>query len=1409
MTMTPEAKGALSTTIRGLRVFLLEKLHDAVEGAYRMSVRERESGLTEVPRRKRRRLEEWIDEQVRIEVNAARKKGDADEAALRARFRSDAEKQAAYTLLNRVVILRLMEASKLREPEVITNGWESAGYKAFRQLAQALRDDDTEGYGFLVRLIFDDLAVELPGLFGPAGIADLIPIPAATLKYLVEALNDGALETCWGDDMTLGWVYQYWNDPEREMIDAKINEGGKVDPHEIASKTQMFTERYMVDWLLQNSLGPTWLAICKKNGWVPDVESEGVIDALEARRQEWRSRRIAGQVPVTELMPLHSDVERHWAYYLQQPVTADAVASAPQTVRQLKLLDPAVGSGHFLVVAFDLLLAFYCEEARHRGLQDTAEWQPRAIVESILENNLYGIDLDPRAVQIAAAAIWMKARKIDAGANAAHMNLVASALRVGKLTNDDPSLVDLGRQLQEDAGIPTALTNTIVQALRDADHLGTLLKFDRAVDDAIVKHEHDVGGDTPTQPTLFAENPARSSQTRASVVDALERFLARHTRNDELGLRMRGEQLASGVRFVRFLKEGTFHLVVGNPPYLATARMRDNAIYKKLYGVAGADYFAGFFLRGLELVAPGGICGFVTLSNWMFLKSFSSFREHVLKTRLVALADFGKAAFSTGGTLISTSTAIFRRSTPGGASPALRTYADYELKRDDLQPRRTEASLRCHVGRHDFDPNELRVVPEWPLVYWWSASLLNDFRTLPLLGAVATTATAQSTGDNARYRRHVWEVAPSKNTDGRQRWFAYVGGADGAEWFEPQRTLLNWADSGIQIKLDKSVQQRREAFTLASEDQFGRIGLTFPKIGYHFSARMFRVPSIFGDAAPAVFPPDPARALALLNSRYAKSILADLNPTINFGLEDAERLPLRVLDGSDEIFRLLEEAFGRHESHREPSPEFRQPGPSPWRAAQRWAQDAVDRPAGAPLEPFIEEVDAEPDTDHLSYALGVAVGRFGDKDEGIVDAAGADLHRSLTAGVCYLDGTLDADDFRDSLGHTACARLKQAWLRRASTSEENVDLRTWLRTKFFSDVHKDMYDNRPIHWALSSRQKTFVALVNIHRLDELTLRVLLADHLEPTRKRIEGEMADLRAVRDGPDKPAAKVAEKRLASVQKAHGELELFLRDVEACAERGAGPVDASCRPRERDKRFAPDLDDGVMINSAALWPLLDPQWKDPKKWWKEISNASGKKDYDWSRLAMLYWPKRVDEKCQQDPSVAVAHGCFWRYHPARAWAWELWLQGEIGPAFKIEEKAYDPFGRGKLCNDTGDAEHRTRYLKDQPSQALETVEREVLRRVRKHKKPQSGMKLLEPGLWSSLPHECWALELRISEKQGAEFLLLAPDEAEARQQYIKENAAEVEKREQMLAKLEPMSLLADADADDDDADDDEEAAQ
>jgi len=1527
--MTPESKSKLNKIIRGtqgsanvgLRGKLLKDLGDETKRRYHLTIKQLSSaGLDEANTAKRRRLEEWIAEQVRAE--SGKHKRTADD------FLNQVVRQAAYTLLNRIVILRLMEAMELRPVPVVTGGWNSSGYRDFRQLAPALtkqQQDPTEGFSFLLQLVFEELATDMPGLYGSAGIADLIPVPPETLRAVIEAFDDPELESCWTDDMTLGWVYQYWNDPDREALDAKINDGGKIEPHEIASKTQMFTERYMVDWLLQNSLGPMWLAMCRKHNWTPECESSGTLDALEQRRIEWRAKRDAGEVSLTELMPLHTDLERRWAYYVPQPIPDDAVEHAPETVRDLKILDPAVGSGHFLVVAFDLLFALYEEEARHRAasisrralapgsvydstttMKDDAQkptasalsltiadWSPQAITERILEHNLHGIDLDPRAVQIAAAALWLKAKRACAEARPAQVNLVASNLRLSSLPDDDPALVELRRAVAEETGIPADLTNSIVHALSGADHLGSLLKVDTAVEDAIRQHEATTraAGD-PRQRQLFDEGdpvsgralaagdsypvsgkalaagsivrestpqrfrtaasttPAASAlpltertqsrdSLKASVLERLEHFLSQHTSGDDLGLRMRGEQLAAGVRFVRMVREGGYDLVVANPPYQGTSKMAAGKYIEKEYPLGKADLFAAFLLRGLQLVREGGVSSMLTMRNWMFIKQYSGLRQHLLEQYdLAALGDLSSGAFqaiSAAQVVVSVAMAVFwKRRRTDGTHVALRPFSDATLLQVGETERKRAATV-CHVGRHTFDPAALKVVPEWPLVYWWDASFIRLYREAPLMADVSPSNAAQSTGDNVRFVRFCWEIHQSLRDP--KRWFPFVNGAEGREWCDPQLEVVNWIDNGIPIKMSKCHKTGVMACSLASEDLFlRRPGVAYSMIGSRFSARVHRSASVFGDKGSSIFPTDIAATVCAMNTRRARQILESLNPSISFQSGDVNRLPSFTVTHADEIFEHIQIAFSSHESHREPSVEFKQPGPSPWRHAQEWAQLAVDRPEGAALPEYVEELDPEPPTDHLSFALGVTLGRFGANGEGILDGdAGLAADRRMDIpvrrdttvdgaddgqecpsyvafGILFLDGTLAANDRTDSLGHEAAQPLHQAWATYGARIAPRSNLRDYLREKFFADVHRQMYENRPIHWPLSSEKKTFVAWINIHRWNESTLRVLLADHLQPRLTQLDGELTDLRSARDGADKGASKAAKDRLDDVQKSVKELQEFIRQVEHCADKGPPPTDDKCTPREVDARYNPDLDDGVMINSAALWPLLTPQWKDPKKWWVELANCKGKKDYDWSHLAMRYWPTRVDQKCKTDPSLGVAHGCFWKYHSARAWKWELRLQQEIGPEFRIEEAPYCPGHQPRGASpgsrddsphqqpdanalrliDGGDTVHRAAYLSANAEEALQTIEAEALRRRKKLKQPQAEFTILEPGLWTIVPELCWAIELRVIIKQGTDFRLLSPDEPKARKSFEKAHPDHVAARKRLIDKAAKENLFA-----------------
>ncbi|MEA5477966.1 DNA methyltransferase [Pseudanabaena galeata UHCC 0370] len=533
--LSPTTKAQLSKTIRNLRDRLLNDLHNAVESTYLMGVNLEQVQLDEERHCKRERLEKYLEELVKGDLAVYKGKQSAKlKQELRDRHRQDLEKLAAATWLNRLAVIKHLEAMGLLKPKLVTGGWQSAAFKEFRDYAPEFLQEEDQGYGLLLRLVFDELAIDLSGLFGRGGLngyIELIPMPALTLRYLVEEL-DKVEADAWRNDTTLGWIYQYWNDPERESIDQKMNDGGKVEPHEIASKTQMFTERYMVEWLLQNSLNNQWLDICGLNGWIAEAVSDRTLENLEARRQVWRQRREAGEVALDELMAIENEQEQRWKYWVRSSSLSEVEGTVNEanqrnlSLRNLKLIDPACGSGHFLVIAFDLLFAFYQEEARHRG----KVWTDAEIANSILENNLYGIDIDARAVQMAAAALWLKAKGLCKDAAPKQINLVAANLNLANLPKDDPELLNFYDEVRLETGIPPKLTMQIVEALKGADVWGSLLKVDGAVTQAIADYEAQIS--QPLQLSILPSSPLPPSPKEG---EGGERSLAPLSRSGRAG----------------------------------------------------------------------------------------------------------------------------------------------------------------------------------------------------------------------------------------------------------------------------------------------------------------------------------------------------------------------------------------------------------------------------------------------------------------------------------------------------------------------------------------------------------------------------------------------------------------------------------------------------------------------------------------------------------------------------------------------------------------------------------------------------------------------------------------------------------------------------------------------------------
>ncbi len=483
--------------------------------------------------------------------------------------------KSAYTWANRLLALRCMEARGLIDEVILQK--EAYGGRSLQHNRLARKEPERctgEDEG-LFAVLFDEFerrAKELPLLFNPRAPEVALRPSVAALKRCSGLLS--GVEAVKGQQATtdevftapdaLGWAYQYWNTEEKDRVFEKVRtkKGAKIEGAEIIPATCIYTEPYIVKFLVQNSLGALWLRMHPES-------------------------RLADQ----------------WEYYVRD---ADRARVQKKPVRDITFLDPACGSGHFLIEAFELFYAMYQEEG-----EITA---PAEICAAILERNLYGIDIDERAVQIAAIALVMKAKEKAPDFVPRRVNLVATNIR---LPAGKDHLEAFLRKHPDDAQLKPALL-TIFDGLAHADELGSLLQIEEPVEKEL---------------RLIAERYPVLHQGRdwqawkAGVIQRLREHFDAEAGAADLVQALFGEAAAKGLSLVEVLAR-RYDVVAANPPYMGSKNM--GAVVKKYverhFPAGKRDLYAAFILRCLELAAEGGRVAMVTQQSWMFLRSFADLR---------------------------------------------------------------------------------------------------------------------------------------------------------------------------------------------------------------------------------------------------------------------------------------------------------------------------------------------------------------------------------------------------------------------------------------------------------------------------------------------------------------------------------------------------------------------------------------------------------------------------------------------------------------------------------------------------------------------------------------------------------------------------------------------------------------
>jgi hypothetical protein len=542
-------------------------------------------------------------------------------------------REAAFTALNRLAALKLMEADNRRliRPSVGANR-DSAGFKEFAQISPDLCLNLPDGgYQLYLELLHDDLANELGVLFD-RDLPQSLLFPSETcLRAVLDILNHSELADIWVEDETIGWIYQFFT-PKQMRDQARKESAAPRNSHELAFRNQFFTPRYVVEFLVDNTLGRLW----------------------------WEMRQ--GETALVE----------RCRYLLRQP---DEPRSArdKRDPRTLRVLDPAVGSGHFLLYGFDLLEVIYAEAyddpvlgpALKQDYPDRAAYQC-AVPALILSHNLHGIDIDLRAAQIAALALWLRSQRSyqAAGLKVAQRPRIR---RVNVITAEPmPGNAELTRELLDGLDNPAVreLVETLWQAMQAADEIGSLLKIEQRLAEDAAQAKKDwsnlsplVQGKlfSPNEPTprqvnfeyAFIQDEGFWQQVEELALAELRRLANSAANGHAFARKLFADDAERGFAFIDLLRR-PFDCVWMNPPFGAASKGAKSYI-EKHYHRTKNDLYAAFVERGLELLRPRGLLGAITSRTGFFLTSFRQWREEILipLTNIIAVADLGYGVLDT------------------------------------------------------------------------------------------------------------------------------------------------------------------------------------------------------------------------------------------------------------------------------------------------------------------------------------------------------------------------------------------------------------------------------------------------------------------------------------------------------------------------------------------------------------------------------------------------------------------------------------------------------------------------------------------------------------------------------------------------------------------------------------------
>ena len=1213
----------------------------------------------------------------RLEAFVAEEKDAGLDAA---KAREKLKRETAFTWLNRAVALRMMEErgilkstlGKLHKSTAfifwLTDVKSLANIPASTPVNALGEGPVDEAYREFLLWQCGQLAAEVSVLFDPQTLASRFCPRPAVLKELVESMQASDLAEAWraGNEETIGWVYQGFSAEELEAAFAAARtDKRKFEPQDIPAVTQLFTIRWVVRFLVENTLGRIWMEMHPGS-------------------------RLAGAME----------------YYVppKHPQTRKV-----RPVREITCLDPCCGSMHFGLLAFDLFAEMYREELENAGKPGWPATPSAAcedeIPELILFENLHGIDIDMRAVQISALTLLLKARMLNPKARVTDRNLACSNIEAftgGRLD----ALVEqarFGNRIEE------KILRAIAARVPDSPHLGSLLRLEKDLKSLVESERRRLSASA--QPELLlaglTDDLFQSTRDLGSFFDKLSSSIADRldslTREAGSGSKQTAAEASKGLRFLR-LAEKRYDVVATNPPYLSGRKMNKRlaTLMEQEYKEGKGDLYAAFILRCQELLATEGLMGMLTMHSFMFISSYEDLRARLRKeVAIETLAHFGGGLFAVGnpGTLQTAAFVLRREPEASKREGQVGTYFRLVKERDaDAKRLAFESALAAlrqgeqhdqffHYQQSDFD-----AIPGKPWVYWMLGKLREDFTNDQILKDVALPLVGLQTGENQRFVRFWWEVgmnkigfeirSTSESDKKSNKWVCYNKGGTPMAWHGPQNNVVNWCPSGLEIRSHPgSTAARSPVNNRQNEAHFFRQGVTWSDVSSKGFAARLSPPGMIHDVTGMTCFPSLGNAqlvLAIMNSRPAKYVLGALNPTIHFQVGDIERLPIpkQRSPKTETLVNQCVELAREDSRESETTYDFIQPLCAIAARTARKEQlatleaeidaevsrlyglseedlAAIDRelngPAASGGDDESEEADTESGEDEddaeatgdlspadwarswVSYALGTVLGRFEIGKPGGLGCG--DFPESTVAAIRKLidpDGIMPCDP-----GHpqdiaaraVACLELMLGSTAareriRLSTDTEGDPveaLRGWLDrftgqpAASFWKYHHQLYRKRPVYWPFQSPKRKYSVWVFQEKIGAntlFTLRDLATEHLNLLERRI----TDLR-----PAVATSRAKGKELDKLLEEGDDLREFIARLKAHIDTGY----ESC------------IDDGVLLNAAPLHDLL-PSWPETAAAWKDLQQGK----YDWAHQAMRHWPDRVTEACRTNRSFAIAHG-------------------------------------------------------------------------------------------------------------------------------------------------------------------------